>query len=255
MKRLLSWLALGASIFTLVLLANFPAATALKLVTMPKMVSLTGVSGTVWNGRAESLTLKQFTAYEVEWQLAFLPLLTGTAELTVSAGQNPSSQIQLDGLLQIQDPRQWQATDVRFSLPAQLINAFKPLPFKTKLQGQLRGFVATAVSDQPWCQQLDADLVWQEAAISSTYLKPALQLKNVEAKLGCDKGELTARVKDPQRVFGMDLALRLDKQRHLFADGSIKPAEKLPKSVAQGMIFFAQPESDGSYTVRFDTQL
>jgi len=252
--KLLRWFGLGLLVFICLLVARFPAASALQFVSLPKGIALTGVSGSIWHGRAESLTIKRFTAYELEWQLAFIPLLSGTAELALVAGQNPYSQLQLDGQLQLRSQSDWQASDLRFSLPAGLIQAYASLPFNTRLQGQLRGFVAEAVAAKPWCESLDAELVWQNAGVSSRYLKPALMLQNVEAKLSCQQGELLAQIKDPQRVLGMDLALRLDTQRHLFANGLLSPAAELPKSVKQGLMLFAQPEN-GGYRVQFDTQL
>lgn len=251
----LRWLILSLLIFIGVLVAQFPAATALHFAALPKGVAISGASGSIWQGRIESITHKRFTAYDVTWQLAVMPLLSGTVQLSVSAGQNPQSLLQLDGQVELRSQTDWQLNDVKFSFPAPLLGAYRKLAFDTKLQGQIRGYIAKATPDTPWCDVLDADLVWQDASISSRYLKPALQLNDVEAKLSCDKGDVVAVVRDPQKVLGMDVVLRLDKQKHLFATGVMQPANTLPKAVKQGLVFVAQPEADGRYHVQFDTQL
>ena len=251
----LRWSGLGLMIFIGVLLALLPAATVLHFIPLPKDISITGVSGSIWQGRAASLTLQRYTAYQLEWQLAVVPLLKGELQVTVSAGQNPQSQLQLDGMLRARSASQWQAEQVKFSFPVALIASYQALPFQMKLQGRLRGYIAEAKPAVPWCQALDADLVWQQASIASRYLKPALELKEVEAKLSCAEGDLLATIRDPQQVLGMDLSLRLDQQKQLFANGVLSPAGELPKSVKQGLQFFAQPQKDGSYRVQFDTQL
>jgi len=84
-----SWIALGAGAYLAFVLAGFPAGAALRWLA-PQGVAAAGVDGTLWNGRAATLSVDGFTAEQVRWRVRPAALLLGrlaaSAEARVSDG-------------------------------------------------------------------------------------------------------------------------------------------------------------------------
>jgi general secretion pathway protein N len=73
MKKLV---ALGIAAFLLFALVTLPASVVLSLIH-PQGVTLSGVSGSIWNGRAEAVRAGTLNVGSVEWNLDVLALFTG----------------------------------------------------------------------------------------------------------------------------------------------------------------------------------
>jgi hypothetical protein len=73
-----SWVALGCGAYVAFALFRFPAATAYRWFA-PDGVVLSGISGTVWAGRAGLASIGGLPMRQLEWNLAPLPLLIGRA--------------------------------------------------------------------------------------------------------------------------------------------------------------------------------
>jgi Type II secretion system (T2SS), protein N len=78
-----SLVALGSGAYLAFVLAQFPAGTAYRWFA-PDSVVLSGVSGTVWAGRAALASVGGLPMRELEWDLAALPLLIGRASGHIS---------------------------------------------------------------------------------------------------------------------------------------------------------------------------
>lgn len=82
MKRLWPLVALGIGAFVIFALATLPASVVLSRLDSAG-IGAAGVSGSIWNGRAEVLQMHGATIGSVEWQLHFLPLITARANADV----------------------------------------------------------------------------------------------------------------------------------------------------------------------------
>ncbi len=76
MKKLWPLLALGIGAFLLLALFTLPAKAVLSIF-QPPGVTLGGVSGTLWNGRAQAVRSGALHVGSVEWKLDILRLFTG----------------------------------------------------------------------------------------------------------------------------------------------------------------------------------
>jgi len=76
MKKPWPLVALGIGAFLLFALVTLPASAVLSLVHPPG-VTLAGISGTIWNGRAQAVRSGSMHIGSVEWDLHVLALLTG----------------------------------------------------------------------------------------------------------------------------------------------------------------------------------
>jgi len=86
MKSLWRYLAAGIAAYGVFLLLSAPAARLLPYLLPPtQAVRLSGVSGTLWSGRAVQLTAGAVTVTDVTWRLRPLHLLLGSVEYGVNA--------------------------------------------------------------------------------------------------------------------------------------------------------------------------
>ena len=74
-------------LYLLFLLVLAPAAWWLKLVTLPPQVQLGPVSGTLWQGQIQAVSLNGYVLQQVNWQLKPWALFTGKLALSLDIGQ------------------------------------------------------------------------------------------------------------------------------------------------------------------------
>lgn len=79
MKRLWPLVALGVGAFLIFALVTFPASVVLSRLDALG-ISAGGVSGSIWNGRAQVLQIQGANIGGVEWKVHFLPLFTAHAK-------------------------------------------------------------------------------------------------------------------------------------------------------------------------------
>ena len=79
-----AWLALGLGAYIAFALSMFPAGAAYRWFA-PDTLHMTGITGTVWSGRAALATAQGLPLNDLRWQLDALPLLIGRAAGRVQA--------------------------------------------------------------------------------------------------------------------------------------------------------------------------
>lgn len=77
-----SWIALGAGAYLAFVLTAFPAGSALRWFAPRNLVAV-GVEGTLWNGRAATVSVGGLTIDQLRWNLRPLSLLIGRLAATV----------------------------------------------------------------------------------------------------------------------------------------------------------------------------
>lgn len=108
MKRLWPLVALGVSAFIIFALVTLPAGVVLSWLGSSG-ISAGGVSGTIWNGRAQVLQIQGAHIGGIEWKLHILPLFTAHASAdvkltridgfaTTQLSVSPAGTIRLKGL-------------------------------------------------------------------------------------------------------------------------------------------------------------
>ena len=79
-----SWLALGCGAYLAFALAQLPAATAYRWLGTEGVI-LSGITGTVWSGRAELAAVGNLPIRDVEWSMAPLRLALGRLSMALTA--------------------------------------------------------------------------------------------------------------------------------------------------------------------------
>lgn len=150
MKRLWPLIALGVGAFVILALVTLPASIVLSRLGSSG-VTASGVSGSIWNGKAQVLLIRGTNVGSVEWDLHVLPLFTlhlnadvkvtrpdGFASTGLSVG--PGGKVTLKGLTA--------------ALPLSAIN----LPQLTGWVGQVNAKFARVTLENGWPTSLDGTL-------------------------------------------------------------------------------------------------
>ncbi len=236
------WFRWGASLVVLLVLALIILAPArLLLSVLPEQpLQLSGLSGTLWQGRASQASLRLAPGVlqlgEVEWRLKPLSLLTLSPSLDVSSrwgNQHLSSKVKL------YSDQHVRLRDLDASIPASLAQHLAPLAIDGNLSLQ---FDELEIEDGA-PRVATGRVVWRDASWRSPQgLQPlgtfALQLQTPEA--GQLQGEIIT-VSGPLQASGQ-LGL---KGRSYQVNALLSSERALDPQLERSLELFAQPTPEG----------
>lgn len=243
----------SAVILYLVLLVVWMPARLISYVPLPPSIQLQNVTGTIWNGQVDMVTVEGLPAYNVHWQLAPLRLLTGHIEVALSTGDIRHSTWVAKGVIG------WSfdgiyAQQLTATLPASVVVQQLPIPLPLDVRGRLRLAINEGAQGQPVCEQLAGDLTWQNGYIGNQYIDKPFEFDELSVPLGCDKGSIVANIDEQKLPLALHLNASFDGKQAL-VDGTVRPQPGLAKQIKQGLPMFAQPTRNGDYRVHLATSL
>lgn len=238
MKRLWPLIALGVGAFVLLALVTFPASVVLSRLGSAG-ITASGVSGTVWNGKAQVLQIQGSNIGSLEWDLHVLPLFTlhlnadvkvsrtdGFAASELSVG--PGGKVTLKGLTA--------------SLPLSAINS----PQLAGWAGQLNAKFARLTLENGWPTQVDGTL----DALDVT--GPARRPANVGSyRVVFDPATSTAELlqgaisdagNGPLQING---TIRLKADRSYEVDALVGAKPNTPQNLAKALEYLGPPDPQG----------
>ncbi|WP_417358381.1 type II secretion system protein N [Gallaecimonas pentaromativorans] len=243
------WIGLGLVFFLVALVWQLPAAVVLGHAKLPKEVGIEGVSGTVWQGRVESLSLAGTAFKDVTWQLHPLALFTGKVAASIKSRPDRT---RLSGDLAVGFGGKLAIENLIVRVPVAPLVAGVHLPVPSQVGGELSVAIAQYRQGQPWCEALKGKAQWLDASVTNKF--GDFNLGRIDADLDCDKGAVTAVIRDTPPRLGLELEARLDGQRYHIR-GFAKPAADQPKNLRDAFAFFGRPAADGRYPVQFQGTL
>lgn len=232
--------------YLIFLVARLPAELVVRFAPLPPMVSLEGVSGTLWQGQAARLRYASERFSNVQWDINGWSLLTLSPQVALRFGER--------GGLNGHGTLTWrggvQAHDLVLSAPAAWVLERLPQrpPFPLDVAGRLQLNVTEFTQGQPWCDRLYGVLDWVGAEANT----PAgqLDLADPSAKLRCQQGKLVAELHQSSEQVSVNGKLELQAHRQYLFQGFLKPGPELPEQMRQGLPFLGQPDSQGRYPLR-----
>ncbi len=75
MKSVLKWGSLCLVVYFIFLIVKLPAVQVLSKIQLPEGINISVISGTIWNGHAQSAQINGLPANDINWSLSSLPLL------------------------------------------------------------------------------------------------------------------------------------------------------------------------------------
>jgi general secretion pathway protein N len=243
MKFILKWLLLVVVVYFIFLLVKLPASQVLSRIELPADVKISGVSGTIWNGKAQQIVAHGLPVEGLSWELDVLPLLLGTISAKVNAGNiREVDNISFSGDLSFSESS-ITAENFQSYLPTNLVISLLPLPFPVKAGGRFRLQLDELEYSQN-CQTMIGKGQWLKAQVAG--LDQNISLGNFDAYLSCDNGDVLLEVNEPNS-FGLSAVARIPSNMKYSVTGKFKPDPNLPREVQQAAQFFGKPDAQGYY--------
>lgn len=236
----------GIAAYLLFVTVSFPAHVAARLFA-PESLRLGAPSGTVWNGRAESVAFGDTVAGATEWQLRPLALLRGrlSAELTINfaggavvggAAVTPAGTIYLDNVAGV--------------VPLSMLNSIVPT---STFDGRLG------------LDLIDARLVdhWLVDAHGTVDLVDLRMISPIEEPLGsyellfdgADGDTLNGVFRDVQARLGAEGSLVLHRDRRWELDGLISAPAGTRAELTRALAMLGQRDPQGRYRLTLGGEL
>lgn len=143
-----------------------PASIGYRYLMRPsKTVTLSDLSGTIWNGHAGSIAVRDRPLGQLDWQVHFMPLLTGrrVADFAIDGAT-----LKVRGTL-TRSPDGNTFDNLSFAAPAAA--AAEMLHVQAKAEGDIEGSAASLTLLDGWPTQLrDGKAHWNKAVLAATDL-------------------------------------------------------------------------------------
>lgn len=237
-----------ASILTFMffLVAKMPANQVISRVTLPENISVTGVSGTLWNGNATQLLYNGLQVLDVNWHLDFLPLLIGRASLSIDAGstRNPES-IAFNGEVAL-SRNHLSINDGTLFAPAPLLLAQVQLPLPVSAKGRVKVEIDALEYANEGCETLMGKGFWLNGEVAG--LQEQIALGNFEATLYCDNGPVEVTT-NPENSLNMASTVTIHHNGKFALTGKFKPEDSLSKEVHGAARNFFEVDNEGFYSI------
>jgi general secretion pathway protein N len=247
MKSVLKWGSLCLVVYLVFLIVKLPAVQVLSLIQLPKGVSASGISGTIWNGHVQRAQMNGLPVSNVDWTLSFLPLLLGEISAQVKAGDiRDIDQISANGYVSFAG-QQLEVDNLLAYIPTNLVISLLPLPIPVKADGRFK-VQLDEVDYDAGCQKFAGNGQWLNANFTGT--TGVINLGNFNADLSCENNSIVVDVKQPNS-FGLSAKATIPADMKFKISGRFKPEANLPEEVHQAAQFFGQPDAEGYYPIKF----
>lgn len=239
MKRLWPLVALGVGAFVIFALVTLPAGIVLSWLGSSG-ITAGGVSGTIWNGRAQVIQIGGAHIGGVEWKLHALPLLTAHANADVKVTR-------IDGFATMELSASPTGTvrlkNVSASLP---LSALPPYVIPGGWSGMLNGRFTEVTLKDGWPTEMDGtlDIVdltgpARNPAHAGSYrlaFDPAASTEQLLKAALSDAGD------GPLQVAG---TVELSPGRNYKVDALVATRPNAPRNLTQALEFLGAPDEQG----------
>jgi general secretion pathway protein N len=235
-RALRPYLILAALVFLGALLATLPASLITR--ALPARLALDGVSGTVWDGEAESVRLDGAALGSLHWQLAAgsLLLVTLAADLQLIRPDG-----HLEGRVRLHAGGQIEGKAIRFDLP---LTTLHPDPAGPAWTGRIAGQVDDVRLQDGWPVALTARLTLSHLKAPNAADDLGAFALTFEAR-DATPTTLLGRLQDQGGPLRVQAQLRLEHDRTYRLDGDIAPRGGLSDELSRAIAFLGSPDATG----------
>lgn len=238
---------IGVGIYLVFLVALLPASVVVKLAPIPNGVSLSGVSGSIWSGNIESVTVQNRQLEQVQWQLSPWSLVLGQAKLDLVIG-NRGTAVNGKGLVTL-SMSGVDAKGLRFEAPSSFLLGNNRLPFRTKVDGDISLFIDTLEQGKPWCEQLNGKLFVNRASVKNQF--GDYPLGDIELGLSCVDGNVKVKSDETMNQLGFTGTVTLQAEKVVQVSAKIKETASQPEDLKKALAFLGKKDSQGYYPISY----
>lgn len=250
MKFRIRWLIGGVIAFIIFAIAYMPAVQVIGRIDLPKNIAISGISGTLFTGRAQTVVVNGLPINNVQWELNPLALLIGNVSAKVKAGNiRDTHQITFEGPINTSlfNLERVETEYFTLFLPVERVLAQVKLPLPVNAGGRFKVRLNTLVFG-PQCVELDGTGDWLNATVAGT--QGPIDFGSYSAKLRCEGDDIGITVSEPN-LLGLSIeAIVSSNMSKIKVDGRFKPDDSLPQEVHQASRFFGQPDKNGYIEIK-----
>jgi general secretion pathway protein N len=239
MKRLWPLVALGVGAFLIFAVVTLPASIVVSWLDSSGVYA-GGVSGTIWNGRAQVLQVQGVNVGGVEWKLHALPLLTAHANADVKVTR-------IDGFAQTQLSVGPTGTMSFESLSASLpLSALPPNVAPGGWAGTVNGRFQQLTLEDGWPTEVNGSL--EVLDLNGPARKPAkagsyrIQFDPAASTAEVLKGTIVDAGDGPLQVNG---TIQLKSDRSYIVEAMVAARPDAPRNLVQALEFLGPPDAQG----------
>lgn len=229
------------------LIGTLPATLALSYVSLPTNVTINQVEGTVWQGQAKRVSFNEIEVDDVRWDTSVMALLTGSAQVYVEFGRGKNS-LRGSGELGYSSSGAY-AQDFTASASSEWLVRASNAPLPVTTQGNVKLTIAEMQQGQPWCEQLNGQLSWSNAAIES--LLGNVEIGSAVANLSCDNGAIVANIKQSSNQLKLSGSAKLESKGKYSLSAVLVPSNELPESIRSNLRYIGKENANGEYKINY----
>ncbi|MEW6983658.1 type II secretion system protein N [Colwelliaceae bacterium 6471] len=240
------WFAYGAiflCVYFTFVVATVPATLVTNWISIPKNIAVSGISGTIWQAKATSVSHPQITLNDVDIELGVMSLLKGDPLLELSFGgalfAGPEGSLSISGLLD-----ELKIENGEMSIAANDIAKQLALPVPLTAHGYVSIKVPEFVIGQPICKEASGQIVWNKASI--TALEEKINLGALKADVTCEQGALAIAL-SPSNDLGLTFTAYLRGKGNVSGNGYLTPGAKFPEQLKAALPFLGKADNKGRY--------
>ncbi len=250
MKSKVSWIIGGVIAFLLFAIAYMPATQVIGRVSLPSNISVSGVSGTLFSGKAQTLVINGLPISNVRWELSPLYMLMGKVKLDLKAGNiRDKNDIAFEGPITTGLFSQSTVNTENFTLylPVDRVIAQVRLPLPVNAGGRFKVSL-DELTFGPACQSLSGTGDWLNATVAGT--QGPIDFGTYSAKLRCEGEDIGITVSEPNLLsLSMDAVIPTN-MKNIRVSGKFKPDDSLPEEVHQASRLFGTPNNNGYIAIQ-----
>ena len=238
--------------YLMFLVVTLPAKVIPYFIPENSGVNITNLHGSLWDGEAGQLAYQREHLFNnVKWTINWSALFTLKMKLNLQfdngrdglSGKGSVS-IGLFGL---------SVEDVMLDTSANEILKLSKQRIPAKISGPVSIVIRKASQGEPFCNELDAQLSWQNATVLSDF--GVVKLNNPTINLTCDNGDVVAKLIQDSDEISTNATVILKKGNVYQLNGSVKGKDKLDPNIKQTLGWIGPKNADGSTSFNLSGKL
>lgn len=242
MKKRYYFLTAIVSYFIL-LIATIPARPITDLLNENSPVTIQGVSGTLWQGTAYSITVENIQLKKTEWSFSPWQLFTGKLSTDINTNlldNNISAEVGTSLL------GRYFINDLSAKISASEVAELANIPF-----AQLAGTITINIEHAQWKQGetplATGEINWKDASIT---VADTASLGNIDIILSESEQQLNAEIKNQGGDLKIAGTAELAEETKYSVDVKLSPTATANNNLKQSLGLFAKRQSNGEYVLK-----
>jgi len=232
------------------LIATLPTTFVLNQLSLPKNITVSGVSGSIWRTSIAQVNIEGTSVKKVEAELSFWSLFTLTPKLSITFGDSfiagPEGELEL-----VLSADKAEINDLKLLVKANQIAQQLPLPLPMSAQGNVELTLINAEIDlnkNNQCIAVDGTASWSKAGVVA--LEQNIKLGSLTADINCENGALAVII-SPKNNLGLTFNAYVRQGGKVSGNGYLKPGAKFPQALNGALPFLGRKDSKGRYRLSF----